>query len=92
MKDVRLIDANFVASEMTAAYYENPQTEDEKIYNLALTVAGKLIRKAPTIDAVPVVRCGYCKHMMPDGMCDTFADGSIRPSVSDFCSYGEWKE
>ena len=54
MSEVRLIDANFIASEMIAAYYENPKTEDEKIYNLALTVAKKLIRKAPTIDAEPV--------------------------------------
>ena len=36
-----------------------------------------------------IVRCGECKHMMPDGRCREFADDAIRPSVSDFCSYGE---
>lgn len=36
-----------------------------------------------------IVRCGECKHMMADGRCELFADDAIRPSVSDFCSYGE---
>lgn len=42
-----------------------------------------------TVDAVPVVRCGECKYMRSDGKCTMFADDNIRPSVSDFCSYGE---
>lgn len=49
------------------------------------------IDNAPTIDAVPVVRCGECKYMRFDGKCTMFADDNIRPSVSDFCSYGERK-
>lgn len=43
-------------------------------------------------DAVEVVRCGECKHMMADGRCMEFADDGIRPSASDFCSYGERRE
>lgn len=43
------------------------------------------------ITPVGVCFCGECKHMMPDGHCDTFADSKICPSVSDFCSYGERK-
>lgn len=39
-----------------------------------------------------IVLCGECKHMMPDGRCEEFADDAIRPSVSDFCSYGERRE
>lgn len=45
----------------------------------------------PTADVVEVVRCRECKHMMPDGRCFEFADDNIRPSASDFCSYGERK-
>ena len=41
------------------------------------------------VDAVPVVRCGECKHMTADGRCLEFADDNVRPSVSDFCSYGQ---
>lgn len=36
-----------------------------------------------------IVRCGECKYMLPCGRCTMFADDNIRPSVSDFCSYGE---
>ena len=39
-----------------------------------------------------VIRCGNCKFLMPSGLCTVFADGGIRPSVSDFCSYGERRE
>ena len=45
--------------------------------------------EAPSID---IVRCGECKHLMPDGRCREFADDAIRPSASDFCSYGEGSE
>lgn len=36
--------------------------------------------------------CGAGCSEMTDGMCDTSPDGSIRPSVSDFCSYGEKRD
>ena len=39
-----------------------------------------------------VVRCGECKHLTPQGKCAIFADDVVRPSASDFCSYGERKE
>ena len=62
-----------------------------------------LIEKAPTIDAVPVVRCRECQHWKPSGSkagnsfsvmeyiggCE-FAN--YYRSESDFCSYGERKE
>lgn len=41
------------------------------------------------ISEIDLVRCGECKHLKADGTCDIFADDNIRPSVSDFCSYGE---
>lgn len=43
-------------------------------------------------DLVAVVRCGDCKFLMPSGLCTAFADECIRPSASDFCSYGERRE
>lgn len=55
-------------------------------------IINKCIEDAPTIDAVPVVRCGECKHMIEDGRCMEFADDGIRPSATDFCSYGERRE
>ena len=54
-----------------------------------------LIEKAPTIDAVPVVRCRECKWWQEDddiGHCDNpdGLDNYAKPE--DFCSYGERKE
>ena len=52
----------------------------------------ELIEKAPTIDAVPVVRCRECKWWQEDddvGHCDNpdGLDNYAKPE--DFCSYGE---
>ena len=52
-----------------------------------------LVTNAPTVDAVPVVRCRECKHHHD---CEThFCDalGMDCPDDSDFfCSYGERKD
>ena len=82
MEEVRLIDANNIDVGDISCYYDE---------NCRLSDVQELIDDQPTVDAVPVVRCGFCVHLMPDGMCETFADGSIRPYASDFCSYGEDK-
>ena len=39
-----------------------------------------------------IIYCGECKHMMPNGKCRQFADSTIRPSASEFCSAGERKD
>lgn len=54
-----------------------------------------IIAHAPTVDAVPVVRCRECRHHYDDidGPCCTFGpctDTTMFPD--DFCSYGERKE
>ena len=54
----------------------------------------RLLEKAPTVDAVEVVRCRDCKHYKPDEYecgCD-FAGGLPYVKADDFCSYGERKE
>lgn len=56
-----------------------------------------ILREAPTVDAVPVVRCKYCKFgdwdSEPDDamVCMRTKDGFWR-SGNDFCSFGERKE
>lgn len=52
------------------------------------------IDEAPTVDAVPVVRCKDCKYYKPDEYecgCD-FAGGLPYVKAGDFCSYGERNE
>ena len=56
-----------------------------------------LIEKAPTIDAVPVVRCRECKHRGTDDCIFHIkgepADEELLLKLdNDFCSYGERKE
>ena len=63
----------------------------------------ELIEKAPTVDAVPVVRCRECQHWKPTGSKagNSFSDMEYIGGCeftkycrreSDFCSYGERKE
>ena len=58
------------------------------------TLAGVIgeIDDIEAADVVSVVRCGECKNLMQDGRCFVFADDNIKPSASDFCSYGERKD
>lgn len=83
MAEKRLIDANallaLVADDLWA--YEVEQFEH-------------YVSKAPTVDAVEVVRCKYCKHWLKRnaygvGMVDVcWLDDGIKQE-DDFCSYGE---
>ena len=56
------------------------------------------INRAPTIDAVPVVRCKDCKHAFdrsgrkPFGCYLHGKNGITLHDGDDFCSYGEKKE
>ena len=65
------------------------------ILNLAKAWLWNEVNIAPTIDAVPVVRCRECKWWQEDddiGHCDNpdGLDNYVKPE--DFCSYGERKE
>lgn len=67
-----------------------------------------LIEKAPTIDAVPVIRCRECKYFQHYGKTSLFINGKnikagwcrrrirydeeYRMTADDFCSYGVKKE
>jgi hypothetical protein len=53
----------------------------------------RVIDEAPTVDAVPVVRCKDCKHrelILGEWCCGALGDVSI--DDDDFCSYGERKD
>lgn len=53
----------------------------------------RMIKNEPTVDAVEVVRCKDCKHLMFSdcyGECGQGYMGIVKPY--DFCSYGERKD
>jgi hypothetical protein len=66
---------------------------NDTMIQAAMRLARSKIENAPTVDAVEVVRCKDCKHLMFSdcyGECGrAYLSGVVRPD--DFCSYGERK-
>ena len=98
----RLIDANaFLKDILTAGI-------GKTIIEYSESDIGYMIRKRPTVDAVPVVRCRECKHFWHYGKTSLFINGKnikagwcqrrirydeeYRMTADDFCSYGERKD
>ena len=102
---MRLIDADALQNillTITAAL-------EHEYGSLGGAVSGcmKHIDNAPTVDAVPVVRCRECKHFRHYGKTSLFIKGKnikagwcqrrisydeeYRMTADDFCSYGERK-
>lgn len=75
----RLIDADKLEKQ---EYWGNERCFDY--------VDAEDIDNAPTVDAVPVVRCKDCKHYDIGGSCIICGFQSRKPD--DFCSYGERKD
>ena len=67
-------------------------------YNDGVDIAWNKIDQAPTVDAVPVVRCRDCKHawIHPCGYVYCHRDGrnayEMTFNLDSFCSYGERKD
>lgn len=110
---MRLIDANKVVKAILAARDKIPRTVpaasyelvSEKPFNHGNSMCGgirkalRCIEQAPTVDAVPVVRCKNCKYGYPcgDGVgCYhpeyELADGVWEYDKDFFCAFGEQKE
>lgn len=84
---MRLIDADALRDEVL---HDNTYDNDTVNYYLGW------IDDAPTIDAVPVVRCGGCMYYQDNN--DGYPHEECRwgygetPDADDYCSYGERKE
>ena len=79
----RLIDAD--ALHRKVKMETNPYGKPTIDYDSGVKVL-EWIDKAPTLDAVPVVRCRDCRKFKTYG-CRMVASG-----YDDFCSYGERKD
>ena len=82
----RLIDANRALEIVRDQGIAHPNA-----YHLT-NYATLILREAPTVNAVEVVRCFECKHLIFSdcyGECGKGHMGIVRPD--DFCSYGEPK-
>ena len=91
----RLIDANALKERAIRMVTVNSLGNKQHCYFKA--VGTDEIDKAPTVDAVEVVRCRDCKHRGTDD-CIFHIKGEpadeelLRKLDNDFCSYGERKD
>ena len=99
---MRLIDANKVVKNIVAERDKIPRTITDAAYELGtekpyhagdqmrggIRKALRCIEQAPTVDAVPVVRCRECKHL---GFCGD-ATNLEAMGFYGYCSRGERKE
>lgn len=87
---MRLIDAE----QLSEAIHDNvPAPYEDASWAKENCLAE--IDAAPTVDAVPVVRCRECKHRDPENYhCDhpMGTASPLRRRPDDFCSYAERKE
>ena len=85
----RLIDAEALKSYMD-------ECSKESKFRVYYGYAESFIDDAPTIDAVPVVRCRECKYRFKNNGHDKsgcpIIDANIWMDDDDFCSHGERKE
>ena len=82
----RLIDA-----DRAMEIVRNQGIAHPNAYHLT-NYATLILREAPTVDAVHVVRCAQCKHFKRNLENDTYCssvNGLTDPQEDDFCSYGE---
>ena len=89
---MRLIDADALIEEHCKGCHKDIQ-DGCKTDPVCATLMW--FEDAPTIDAVPVVRCKDCKHWHPDddeGHCDNPDGLDNYARADDFCSYGERKD
>ena len=92
---MRLIDADALDREM---YRKSFEVDDGRnVWNSGLWIRYKIfeeaIRDAPTVDAVPVIRCKDCKRWQCDdyeSYCDEL--GIFGTDMNSYCSYAKRKE
>lgn len=86
---MRLADVDTIYDEVEKQYKGSTGIERNCNRNFL-----DLICDAPTIDAVPVVRCRECKHWLPrQGYSGCHhRRGLWEPQEDDYCSHGEREE
>lgn len=102
----RLIDANALKDDLRESYNALKKIYDRLEHNEDRAICGGQlstfleailrVKEAPTVDAVPVVRCKDCEYRLhPTGMCmNPMAMGfdALEPTDSDFCSRGKRRD
>ena len=82
---MRLIDADM--ADVVIVYDRSNELTPVSEVREYLKRQKTFLDKFPTIDAVPVVRCKYCKHRYSDSWCEYVDDDD-----NFYCARGERKE
>lgn len=82
---MRLIDADALP-RLTQIFEANGKRREQEV------VLSKIIDNAPTIDAVPVVRCKDCKHSRNDELWHMRWCKGVTVKDEHFCADGERKD
>ena len=77
----RLIDADELTKEFE--WLESQANDKDRVQD-----AMQRIKKAPTVDAVEVVRCGKCEELHREWYCGL---SGMPVDEDDFCSFGKEK-
>ena len=84
-----LIDRNAMQNDIAVCCHEN-----SSLYGGSCCGVCGLIKKAPVVDAVEVVRCKDCIHYFADMMCEKHTAClpfgiQVNMPADGFCSFGE---
>ena len=95
---MRLVDADELVKVRPFQVVGGPARDYTEGFVDCAEEAREAIKNAPTIDAVPVVRCGECHHCKetmdhkgPGLFCSIWGREWQRVQPNDFCSYGQRK-
>lgn len=91
---MRLIDATALVRAILEIRNKIPLSEAGNMVRGGILKALHCIDTAPTIDAVPVVRCKDCRYCDPENKHCDHPMGTLAPfprKDDDFCSYAKRK-
>jgi len=93
---MRLGDLDAISNKLEEIASEPDYQHEGEDWLTGIIIAQQEVDFAPTIDAVPVVRCKDCKHWATeaideDGWCENPDGLDNIAKQTDFCSYGERK-
>lgn len=89
---MRLIEPNQITKMMSDLYISKDavnMTDERQGLWVRYRAIEKAVSEIPAIDAVPVVRCGDCRHR--DLFSCPLADNDFQKD-DDYCSWGERRE
>ena len=88
---MRLIDADEFEDALENTEYDISPAYEPDGYSHRLIC--KVLEEAPTVDAVPVVRCRECEYIYTDG--DGYlacVKSGLYPDENDYCSRGQRRD